>query len=300
MKVFSGSSNPTLARKIAKSLNLGLAKVELSQFPNNEIRIRIKERVVNQEVLVVQSLSTPPERHLVELCLLVDALERLEPKKIIAVIPWLAYTKQDKVFQAGEPLSAKVIAKLIQSGPVGCLMTFDLHNLAMIGFFDIPVIHLMALPVLEEKLKKEASEQSLVVSIGAGGTKPSASLARDLNLPLVYLDTERDLRTGKVTVRGISRSVAGKEVLVIDDMIATGSTLIQASDFLKKQKAKKVTIAATHHLFIPGVAESLGKSKIDRLFVTDTVKKPPGLKLKKTKIVSVASIVANAVKKMLK
>lgn len=296
MKIFSGSSNSGLARKVARELNLKLGKVELSEFPNQEIRVFVKEKVCHQRVFIFQSLSIPGEKNLIELCLLADALKRLGAKEIVAVIPWLAYTKQDKVFRVGEPLSAKVIAKMIQSAPLDSILAFDLHNIAIAGFFDLPVIHLSAFPILKETLKKEASKQSLVLSIGAGGAKLSADLANDLNLPIAYFDSRRDLKNGKVTVNNVSQEISGRDIIIIDDMIATGSTLIESSNFLKKKKAKSITIAVSHHLFVPGVSEKLEKSKIDRLFATDSVAKPRGLKLKKTKIVSIAPLISNYIK----
>ncbi|MBL7150329.1 ribose-phosphate pyrophosphokinase [Candidatus Microgenomates bacterium] len=300
MKIFSGSSNLPLAGKVAKNLGLKLAKIELSQFANGEIRVWVREKVARQKVFILQSLSNPSEKNLIELCLIADAVKRLGAKEITACVPWLAYTKQDKVFRPGEPLSAKVIAKIIQSIPIDSLITFDLHNMAMIGFFDIPVIHLSGLTILEKQLKKEITKHSVVVSIGAGGTKLSAGLAKSLNLPIAYLDSHRDLKTGKVTIQGISQKITAKDVLIIDDNIFTGSTLIQTSIFLKKEKAKSITVAATHHLFIPGTSEKLEKSNIDKLFITDTIKKPRGLKLKKTKTISIAPLIAKTVRKMIK
>lgn len=297
MKIFSGSSNPNLAKKVAKKLGLKLGKIELSEFPNKEVRVLVKERVSHQQVLILQSLNGTPEKFLVELCLIADALKRQGAKEIVAITPWLAYIKQDKVFRPGEPLSAKIIANIIQSVPINSLLVYDLHNIAIVGFFDVPVIHLSALPILEKKLKNETTKKSLVLSIGAGGSKLSADLAKNLNLPQAYLDSRRDLKTGRVAVNGVSLKIKDRDIIIIDDMIATGSTLLRAAEFLKKEKVKKITVAVTHHLFIPGVAEKLEKSRIDRLIVTDTVQKPKGLKLKKTKIVSVSPLIAKYVRK---
>lgn len=292
MKIFSGSSCQNLARKIANKLNQKLGKIELSEFSNSEVRVFIKEKIANHQVFIVQSLSIPCEKHLLQLCLIADAVKRQGAKEITAIIPWLAYSKQDKVFRPGEPLSAKVIAKIIQSAPFDKIVTFDLHNIAIAGFFDVSVIHLSALPILKKALQKKITAQSQVVSIGVGGSKLSSDLAKYLKLPLAYFDSQRDLETGKVTVNNISQDVTGRDAVIIDDMISTGSTLIEAANFLKSQKVKSLTIAATHHLFVPGVSEKLEKSPIDNLFITDTVQKPKGLKLKKTKIVSISPLVA--------
>lgn len=296
MKIFSGSSNPNLTKKIATQAGLKLGKIELSLFPNTEIKVFIKEKLTNQTVVIVQSLSHPCERNLVELCLIADAAKRLGAKEIISVIPWLAYSKQDKVFRPGEPLSAKVIAKMIQSSPINSVITFDLHNIAIAGFFDIPVVHLTALPLLEQHLKKEVTSQSLVVSVGAGGSKLSSGLAQDLNVPLAYFDSKRDLKNGRITVKAVSQKIQGKDLLIIDDMIATGSTLLEVASFLKKNQARSLTMAVTHHLFIKAASEKLEKSPLDKLYVTDSIPKPPGLKLKKTQIISLAPQVATYLK----
>lgn len=305
MQIFSGSSNTDLAKKIAKILGTKLGEVESSQFENGERRVRIIPGDKGA-VTLVQSLSNPVDEHLVEFCLLADALSRAGYVNITGVVPWLGYSKQDKVFRPGEPLSAKVIAQIIQTTKIKKLITFDLHNRAITGFFDIPVVELSAKPTFleyfEEKVKSEKVKgvsEFVVVAPDEGAVKSSAYFARELNIPIAYMDKRRDLNTGKVEVVSMSGEVKGKRVIIVDDMIVTGSTMMESAKYLKKQGAKSVSVAATHHLYIDGVQEKLEKSEIDEIVVTDSVSPQSQfsnsqiLKFKKLKILSVSQIIVD-------
>lgn len=291
MQVFSGSSNPELARKIAKLLGDGLGVVESTKFDNGEAKIAIKEDKLGREAVLVQSLSMPVDEHIVEFCLLADALTRKGVSNLVGVVPWLGYSKQDKVFLPGESLAAKVIAQIIQTTKIRKLITFDLHNRAITGFFDIPVVELSAKPLLVEYFRNrnrkvpnsgpESSEpggselrepgNTVVVAPDAGAAKASSSFARELSAPIVYMDKRRDLTTGRTEVVGMSGEVRGAAVIIVDDMIVTGGTAQAAAKYLKQQGARRVSVAATHHLYVPGVQEKLEKSEIDEVVVTDTV-----------------------------
>ena len=271
MKLFSGSSNIELAKKLAMSLDAKMGKVELSEFSNSELRVFVSDKCKGEDVVIVQSLSYPTERNLVEFCLLCDALARLEAKEIIAVIPWLGYSKQDKVFRIGEPLSVKVIAKLLQVAPIKKIYTFDLHNPAILGFFDIPVTNLSARSLFLKHFKKKITENSIVVAPDEGAVKNSTTFAHELGIPIVYIDKKRDLITGEVTVRGVSGGVNGREVLLVDDMIVTGSTLVETAKYLNNHGVKKISVAATHHLYVPGVQEKLEACGINSIVVTNTI-----------------------------
>lgn len=302
MHVFSGSSNPDLAKKMAKLMGAPLGKVESSQFENGERRIRAEARsqkLESSKAVIVQSLSMPVDEHLIEFCLLADALSREGYTNLIGVIPWLGYSKQDKVFMSGEPLSAKVIAQIIQTTKIKKLITFDLHNRAITGFFDIPVVELSAKSLFLEyfRNKLEARHQNLessnyvVVAPDEGAVKSSAYFARELDVPIAYMDKRRDLKTGKVEVVGMSGDVKGKSVIIVDDMIVTGSTMMETAKYLKKQGAKSVSVAATHHLYVPGAQEKLEGSAIDEVVVSDTVRvdaKTQKMVSSKLKILSIA------------
>jgi ribose-phosphate pyrophosphokinase len=209
---------------------------------------------------------------------LADALTRKGASEIMAIVPWLGYSKQDKVFLPGESLAAKVVAQILQSTRIKKLVTFDLHNRAITGFFDIPVIELSAKPLFLEYFQQRFKIQDsrfkndvVVVAPDEGAVKASGAFARELGVPVVYLDKRRDLTTGAVTVSGMSGDVEGKEAIIVDDMIVTGSTAMKTASYLKTKGAARVTMAATHHLYVPGVQEKLEASELDEIVVTDTV-----------------------------
>lgn len=268
MQVFAGSSNPGLAKRIAELMNAKLGRIEISQFANGETRVWVKEDKVEKQVVVVQSLSSPTNEHLVELCLIVDALHRAGASEITAVIPWMGYSKQDKVFRPGEPLSGKVVAQILQSVKIDKMITIDLHNRATLGFFDIPIVELSAKPLLQEYF---AGFTGLVVAPDAGAVKASTEFASTLGVSVVYVDKRRDLVSGEVEVVGMSGSVEGKDVLMVDDNVFTGATLLETAKELKKAGAKSIRVGLTHHLYVSGVQEKIEESEIEEIVVTDTV-----------------------------
>ncbi len=296
MYIFGGSASTLLAQKIADGLKEPLGEVEIKHFANDEMRVWIKTKNPGRSALVVQSFSTPVDSHIVEFCFLCDALYRLGVHDITAIIPWLGYSKQDKVFRPGEALSVKVVAKMIQAVPISKVLTFDLHNLAILGFFDIPVTNITAHPLFEEYFLKRVTGKTIVVAPDAGAAKSSTAFARTLGVPVAYIDKSRDLATGEVTVSGISRSVKDAEILINDDMIVTGETLAETAKYLKREKVKTITVAATHHLYVPGAQIFIEKSGIDEVVVTDTIARPPEEKSRKLTVLSIAPLVADTLK----
>lgn len=294
MQIFSGSSNKQLAENIAKLVGSRLGEIEISQFANGETRVWVKERKIEKSVVLVQSLSSPTNENLIEFCLICDCLRRVGATDITAVIPWMGYSKQDKVFRTGEPLSAKVIAQIIQVGHLSKIITFDLHNKATLGFFDIPVVDLSAKPLLIEYFRKGVGESTVVVAPDSGAVKASTAFAMEIGAPIVYMDKKRDLVTGEVNVVGMSRSVEGADVIIVDDNVFTGSTLLETAKELKKSGAKSIRVGLTHHLYVNGVQDKLEMSEIDEIVVTDTVAQAS--KGKKLKILSVAGMIVDEIK----
>ena len=293
MMIFSGLSNQGLAKKIAREFGVKLGGIEITRFSNDEARVWVKEDKVGKKTIVVQSLSQPTDHNLVEFCLLCDALKRMGVKEITAVIPWMGYSKQDKVFRPGEPLSVKVIAKMLQVVPLDKIITFDLHNLSILGFFEVPVVNLSAKDLFLDYFKTQVSEKTLVVAPDAGAVKASTSFADSLGVGVAYIDKVRDLKTGKVSIKGISRGVKGAEVIMVDDMIATGGTLVRTAEFLKSKGVGSVKVGATHHLYVEGAQGKLDKSGIDEVVVTDTIE--PREKSKKLKILSVVEMISKEI-----
>ena len=296
MKIFAGLSNLKLAEKIAKELGIKLGKIELSRFANGEVRVWIKEDFLNDKAIIVQSFSYPPNEHLMEFCLITDALKRLGAKKIVAVIPWLGYCVQDKVFRPGEPFSAKVIAKILQSLKIDQIITLDLHNETIVGFYDLPFEHLSAVGTFVDYFDDKKIKIDSVISPDAGAIKRTTVVSQALNLPLIVINKKRNLASGKVSILGVSDKVAGKRVLLVDDFISTGGTLVQTAGFLKRQGVEKVYAVITHHFYIDKVQKKIDKSGLDMLFVSDTIAKPSQLKSKKLKIISIDKLIAKTLK----
>jgi len=296
MKIFSGSSNPKLAQKIANHFNSKIENINLSRFPNGESRVWIKEEVNNGTCVIVQSFSSPPDRHIIEFCLIADALYRAGAKKIIGVIPWFGYCVQDKVFRQGEPLTSKVIAKIVQHAKVRKLITVDLHNETMLGFFDKPILHLSATDLFINYFSKK-EKVDYIISPDLGALKKATKFAEKLNLPIAVINKKRDLNTGKVKIIGINQPVGGKKVLINDDFISTGQTLIKTAAFLKKMGVKKVYASLAHHFYIPGVQEKIEASQLDMLFATDTIQMPNKKEYNKLKIISISKMLAKAIER---
>jgi ribose-phosphate pyrophosphokinase len=295
MYIFSGSASTDLGRKVAHQLGGIFGDTEISKFTNSELKVRVMSEHIGATAVVVQSLSNPTEEHLMEFCLVCDALTRMGVRDITAVVPWLGYSKQDKVFRPGEPLSVKVVAKILQTVPIKHLITFDLHNLAILGFFDIPVTNLSAKSVFVERFKSKRTPKTVVVAPDAGSIKMSTSFAQELDVPVVYMDKKRDLATGEVIILGISRPVEEADVLIIDDMIVTGSTLVQTAKYLKQMNIKSLSVCATHHLYVPGAQAAIEESGFDEVMVTDSI--GPVIKSDKLTVVTLADMIAEELKK---
>ncbi len=291
MLVFSGSSNKSLAKRLAIKLKVKLGKLELSSFANNELRIRVNEEKIGNKAIIVQSLSEPVNHHLIELLLINDALKRLGVKEITAVISYIGYSKQDKVFRKGEPLSIEVIAKILDTGGFKKIILFDLHNPNSIELFKTSIVNLLVRSLFLKYFKTD--KNTMVIAPDAGAVKLSNSFAKELGVGVAYINKQRDLETGEITIDGINRIVTGKNAVMIDDMLATGGTLVETAKFLKKQGVQSIKVGVTHHLYVKGAQEKIDQSKIDRLIVTDTIEQKR--KSKKLKVISVVELIAKEI-----
>ena len=271
--IISGSSNQSFAKALSKKTGVPLAKVTTGRFSNGEAQVRIDEQIYEKAFFVVQSLSKPVDEHIMELCLLVDALKRGGAKKIVAVIPWFGYGVQDKIFMPGEALSSKVVIGFLQTVGVHSLITFDLHSDNIIGFFEIPVVHTTAVPLFADYVKKKYGKKVLVVSPDFGGAKRARRFAKNMGQKGIIgiIDKERSLITGDVTLRGINLKVKGKTVILLDDFISTGGTLLEVTKLIHAAGAKKIVACITHPLFVKDAAEKVGNSDIGEIVVTDSV-----------------------------
>lgn len=272
MKLISGSSNPSLATNIAQNLQIPLIKTELSEFKNHERRVWIKDEVRGENVCLVQSFTNPVDTHIMETLLMIDALERMGSKKIIVIIPWLGYSLQDKVFNPGEPLAAKVMADMISNHYVKRVFLLDLHNNSIPGFFQVPTEHLTALSIYTDFCQQNYDlTQSVIASPDFGGLKRARDLAKKLNLPLINIDKQRDLKTGKVTATAVHGQAANKIALVFDDVIMSGATVVESAKILKKNGAKQVHFLSTHGIFCDNGQEKIANSQVDSVVITNSV-----------------------------
>lgn len=271
--IIGGSSNQKYAENLSKKTGIPLAKVTIGRFSNGEAQVRIEEEIYEKNFFVVQSLSQPVDEHIMELCLLVDALKRGGAKKIVAVIPWFGYGVQDKVFMPGEALSSKVVIDFLQTVGVHSLITLDLHSDNIIGFFEIPVVHTTAVPLFADYIKKKYGKNVLVVSPDFGGAKRARRFAKTMGQEgsIGIIDKERSLKTGDLTLRGINLDVKGKTVVLLDDFISTGGTLFEVTKLIHKEKAKNIVACITHPLLVKDASEKVGKSDIGELVVSDSV-----------------------------
>jgi ribose-phosphate pyrophosphokinase len=272
--IASGSSNKDFAKKLSVKTRIPLAKVLTGRFSNGEAQVRIEEYIYGNIFYVIQSLSEPVDEHIMELCLMVDALKRGGAKRIVAIIPWFGYGVQDKVFMPGEALSSKVVIDFLQTVGVQSLITVDLHSDNIIGFFEVPVVHISAIPLFTKFIRKNYGTSVLVVSPDFGGAKRARRFAKELGQTsgvIGIIDKERSLTDGSVTLRGINLDVKNKIIVIPDDFISTGGTLVQVVQLLKKSGAKKIIACITHPLLSKDAAQNLSKSPIDLLVVTDSV-----------------------------
>lgn len=291
MILLSGSSNLSLAQKIASSMKTKLGEIELSTFGNGERRVWVKEPVKGHDIALIQSFSPPVDSHIVEFALITDALFQSGARRVFAVIPWFGYSLQDKVFRPGEPIAAKVIANMLSSMSIYRFIVMNLHSNSTAGFFSKPCSVLTADELFAEDIRKRHNNV-VVVSSDFGGLKRVGRFAEMMKLPIANIDKRRDLHTGKVVAYSMAGDVKGKTAVIVDDVINSGSTVVEAARILRENGAKKIYVYATHAIFAGDAVKKLANSEIDEVVVTDTI----GTQEKqfdKLRIVSVADVFAS-------
>jgi ribose-phosphate pyrophosphokinase len=298
MFIFSGSASKKLAGKIAKDLNLELSPVEIFVFPDGEKRIRIKENVIDKDCIIIQSASIPPDENYMELFIMIDALRRSGAKSIKTVIPYLGYQRQDHIFRDGEAVSLEVIAEILTRVGMTELFSFDLHSPKIPDIFTVPVHHLSALPTFAEKIKKDFDSNEIVlVSPDMGGIRRIKEVSEMLgNIPFVTIEKNRNLASGEINDSGLSGEVRGKIAVIVDDMISTGQTMVEAAELLINEGATKVFAFATHAVLAKDAGKLLQHSQIERIVVSDTIDVPAFNQFPKLEIISIADVAAKALK----
>jgi ribose-phosphate pyrophosphokinase len=298
IKVFSGRANNPLAEKICKNLKIELGQVSIQDFADGEIKIKIQENVRGIDVFVVQP-THPPAENLLELLLMIDALKRASAERITAVIPYYGYARQDRKDEPRVPISAKLIADLIVTAGALRVLTVDLHAEQIQGFFNIPVDHLYATPVLVDYFSKNDLSNLVVVAPDTGRANRARGFAKRLgdNIPIAVIDKRRPA-PNEAEVITVIGDVAGKDVLIFDDIIDTGNTLIAAAKVLKSQGAKKIIACATHPVFSKNTVSKLEASTITEVTVTDTIQLAREKQSKKVTVLSVSSLLAEAISRI--
>ncbi len=296
LKLLCGSSNRPLAEEISKLLNMPLMPVELKKFSDGELYCRILESVRGCDVYIIQSTSPDVNHHLMELLIMADALKRSSPFEITAVVPYYGYCRQDKKHHAREPITAKLVANMIVTSGVSRLMTFDLHAPPVQGFFDIPTDNLEAMPLFAQHIVQKNLRNIVVVSPDAGGTIRARTMANELAAPLAIVDKRRPA-PNVAEVMNIIGDVRGKTAIIFDDIIDTAGSLVAASEILMQFGAKEVYACATHAILSGDAAGRLDKSPLREIVVSNTINIPPEKNFKKLTILSIASLLAEGIKR---
>lgn len=301
IRIFSGSAHPALAEGIADYIQLPLAKCHIDRFADGEVHFVVGESVRGKDVYVIQSLRKPVNDAIMEMLVMLDALRRSSVRSITAVIPYFAYARQDRQDRPRTPISARLMADLLQAAGVHRVMAMDLHANQITGFFAVPVDHLNASAVLLEAMRRvntEGPESCVVVSPDAGGVERARRFSSKLSTGLAIIDKRRS-KPNVAEVMHVIGDVAGKDAFLVDDMIDTAGTLVGAAKALKANGARRVFSFATHGLFNGTAVERIAGSDLDRVFVTDTIPpRPDVLACERIEVLSVAATIGEAIKRV--
>ena len=299
MKILSGTSNLSLSGSIARQLKLKLVNTNIKSFADGEIYVEINENIRGNSVFVIQSTSTPANDNLMELLLCIDALRRSSAKNITAVIPYFGYARQDRKVVPRTSISAKLVSNLITNAGANRIVTVDLHSGQIQGFFDIPVDNLFTTPLFARYIKKNLKNKNLIcVSPDVGGVQRTRGLATKINVDLAIIDKRR-LQPGKSQVMRIIGNVQNKECIIVDDIIDSGGTIVNAVDALIKEGAKSVYVFVTHAVLSGEAINKIKKSKINKLIITDSIDNTKKIKnVSKIQVLSIAPLMAEAIKRI--
>jgi len=294
LKVFTCNANPQLAKEIADHIGLPLGNAEVVRFSDGEIQVKLNESVRGADVFVIQSTSAPVNQNLMELLIMVDALKRASAKSINVVMPYYGYARQDRKARARDPITAKLVANLLETAGVHRVIAMDLHATQIQGFFDIPVDHLLGIPILSKYFQEKALQDVVVVSPDHGGVTRARKLAERLESPLAIIDKRRP-EPNVAEVMNIIGHIEGKTAILIDDMIDTAGTISLAANALIESGAKEVYACCTHPVLSGPAIDRIANSKIEELVVTNTIALTDDRLIPKIKVLSVAPIIGEAI-----
>jgi len=298
IKIFAGNSNRELAEEIAKKLNKKLDDAEIGRFSDGEISVKINETVRGADVFVVQSTCHPVNENLMELLIMIDAFKRASAGRITAVIPYYGYARQDRKARARDPITAKLVANLITSAGADRVLTMDLHAPQIQGFFDIPLDHLIGVPILAKYFLENVNlENAVVVSPDLGSVPRARNFATKLDLPLAIVDKRRP-KANVAEIMNIIGDVKDKTAIMVDDMIDTAGTIVAAAQALMDYGAKEIYACCTHPVLSGPAVERIQNSPIKELIVLNTIPLPPEKRIDKIKVLSVADLFAEAINRI--
>jgi ribose-phosphate pyrophosphokinase len=295
MKLVAGNSNRPLAEAIGAYLGVPLARCQVRRFADMEVFVEIQENVRGEDVFIIQSTSFPANDHLMELLIISDALRRSSARRITAVIPYFGYARQDRRAAGRTPISAKLVANLITHAGVDRVMTLDLHAGQIQGFFDIPTDNLFAAPVMVRDIKERLSGDRMVVSPDVGGVVRARALAKRIGSPLAIVDKRRE-RAGESEVMNIIGEVEGHSCILVDDIVDSGGTLVNAAEALIEKGAKEVYAYITHGVLSGGAVSRIANSKMKELVITDSIQPTEAVKVARNiRVIPIAQLIGEAI-----
>ena len=294
LKIFTGNANPALAREICDYLGLPLGEAFVGRFNNGEVQIMIDESVRGKDVFIIQPTSYPVNDNLMELMVMADALKRASARHITAVVPYYGYARQDRKTRGREPITAKLVANLMQTAGITRLVTIDLHAGQIQGFFDVPVDHLFGASILAKYINEKNMEDVIVVSPDLGGVTRARDLADRIGAPIAIIEKKRP-EPGVAKVMNLIGDVKGKNCIIVDDIVDTAGSLVEGAKALEAFGAKSVMAAVTHAVLTDPASERIANSNIKELIVTNTMPLPENCKLDNVTQLSVAPLLGEAI-----
>jgi len=297
MVLFSGNANLVLAKEISRNLKTELNGIDVKQFSDGEISVKIKDDIRGRDVFILQPTCAPVNENMMELLIMIDAARRASARRITAVLPYYGYARQDRKDQPRVPITAKLVANLLANAGADRVLTMDLHAQQIQGFYDIPVDHLYAVKIFVNYFKKMKLKNFIVVSPDVGGVKMARAYANRLGADLAIVDKRR-VNDHQAQVMNIIGEVKGKNVIIVDDIVATAGSLVEATSALKKAGALDVYASITHPVLSGPAIERIKKSKLKELVVTNTIPLDKYKRLKKIRVLTVAPLLAETIKRI--
>jgi len=297
MELFSGRASSRLGQDMAEYLGIHLGNIEIKSFSDMEVYVKINENVRGKDIFLIQSTCPPVNENLMELLIMIDAFQRASAQRITAVIPYYGYARQDRKDQPRVPITAKLVANLITVAGADRVLTIDLHAAQIQGFFDIKVDHLFAAPIFIDYFKEKHFDDVVVLSPDVGGVRRARAYARRLNASLAIVDKRRPM-ANEAHVLHIVGEVKGKHILIVDDMVDTGGTMLAAMGVLEERGAGEIYASCTHPVLSGGACEKIEKSSLKELVVTDSIPLEENKKVSKIRVLSVASLLGEAIRRI--